>query len=702
MAHSGSDPIFRLTPNRIRRSHVLFLCPFAVALTVNADQAFGENAPPPAAGKFVFFEKRIRPVLVKNCYECHSRTAKRIRGGLLVDTRAGLRKGGESGPAVVPKNIKKSLLIGAIKHENFEMPPKGRLPKNVVADFVKWVNDGAPDPREGKATPAKKNVINIEQGRKFWAFQPVKSPLPPQVKNAKWPRSAIDRFVLHRLEQRGLTPVIDADRRTLIRRLTFDLTGLPPSIAEIATFLADKSESAFERVVDRLLASPHFGEHWGRHWLDVARYADSNGGDINLTFRNAWRYRDYVIRSFNADKPFNRFIVEHLAGDLMDSATQNNIESNAQRNRRADRLIATGFLVLGPKMLSERDKEKLRMDVIDEQIDTIGRTFLGLTLGCARCHDHKFDPISTREYYALAGIFRSTVTVQGIRMNNVNVSGWIERPLPVSAARKMELAAYQTQLDRLSRKIATVNAKLGRSKTSTVVAAAKLPGIVVDDVDAKLVGNWKKSVFQKRYVGAGYVHDEKKEKGKKSITFTPNLPTAGKYEVRIAYAGGNGRARKVPVEVQSADGMKTVYVDQFRQPRIGGLFHSLGTFRFAVGRNGFVRISNKGTSEFVIADAVQFLRADGTSTAKAHRGDQVHTASLEKQRAELMHRLADLKKQAPKPAPTYVFKNTNYDNSRQTYRIGDNRNGFHRFTFSSSNQPLTTTTFAGLGHWHMG
>jgi Protein of unknown function (DUF1553)/Protein of unknown function (DUF1549)/Planctomycete cytochrome C len=581
-----------------------------------------------------FFEKKIRPVLVKQCYACHSQKAKDLQGGLLLDTRAGMRKGGETGPAVVPGDVKKSLIVDALRYDDLKMPPKKQLPKAVVDDFIKWIKLGAPDPRDGNAASKSTTTNDLAEARKFWAFQPPKVHQPPAVKNRGWPRSDIDRFILARLEQRGLSPVADADRRTLLRRVTFDLTGLPPTPKDIAAFLADDSKDAFAKVVDRLLASPQFGEHWGRHWLDVARYADSNGGDINLTFHDAWRYRDYVINAFNTDKPFNRFIVEQIAGDLLPAKS---------RAQRAEQLIATGLLLMGPKMLSERDKEKLRMDLVDEQLDTIGRAFLGLTIGCARCHDHKFDPIPQRDYYALAGILRSTKGVQGIRMNNVNVSGWIERPLPMPPERERALAAYNAKLDGLTKRIAALNRKLGKPVGGNRIVAAKdLPGIVVDDVAAKRVGQWKKSTFTKRYVGKGYVHDEKTGKGEKSISFTPDLPEAGLYEVRLSYTGGGGRAKNVPVTIRSADGEKTIFLDQTKQPRIGRLFHSLGRLRFAKGTGGSVTISNKGTSGFVIADAVQFLAADA--------GGVRHDPST-KQLAALERQLADLKKAAPQPAP---------------------------------------------------
>ncbi|MBC8325483.1 MAG: PSD1 domain-containing protein [Verrucomicrobia subdivision 3 bacterium] len=356
----------------------------------------------PTAAQVEFFEKKIRPVLVNECYQCHSAKSDKIKGELLLDTKAGTRKGGESGPAVVPRNLKKSLLIEAVRWDNddLQMPPKKKLPDSVIADLEKWVAMGAPDPRSEQSAVAIKRDIDIEAGKKYWAFQPVK-PVAPKLKNKSWPRTGIDRHVLAGLEAKGLRPVADADRRTLIRRVYYDLTGLPPSPSEVAGFLTDTSPKALEKVVDRLLASPQFGERWGRHWLDVARYAESNGMERNAAFPHAWRYRDYVIDSFNADKPFNEFIKEQIAGDLLPGKS-----TDARR-------IATGFLAMGPKSLNNRDAREFKMDVVDEQLDVTTRAFMAVTVACARCHDHKFDPIPTEDYYSLAGVFASTQTLFG-------------------------------------------------------------------------------------------------------------------------------------------------------------------------------------------------------------------------------------------------------------------------------------------------
>ncbi len=402
--------------------------PFAFAWLAAVGTVAGASELGPA--DLEFFESKIRPVLVERCYECHGDDPKKIRGGLVLLDAEGLRAGGDSGAVIVPGSPEDSLLIEALHYEGLtQMPPDGKLPQQVIADFELWIRRGAPDPRTGDertvvaAKPAES--FDYTAGREHWAYRRIEDPVPPEVENEAWIARPLDRFILARLEERGLAPVAAGDKRTLLRRATFDLIGLAPSEAEIRDFLADSSPDAFARVVDRLLASPHYGERWGRHWLDVVRYADSNGLDENIAFRNAFRYRDYVVDSFNRDKPFDRFVHEQIAGDLMPA------ETDAQR---FEQITATGFLMLGPKVLAEQDVDKMLIDIVDEQVNTVGRAFLGLPVGCARCHDHKFDPIPTADYYALAGILRSTET-----MRDAGSMRWVERPL----ASEEEIARYQ-------------------------------------------------------------------------------------------------------------------------------------------------------------------------------------------------------------------------------------------------------------------
>ena len=309
-------------------------------------------------------------------------------GSFKLDSRAATLRGGDSGVVLKPGNPDESLLVEAVRYTNrdFQMPPQGKLKSAEIAAIEKWVAMGAPDPRaedinEQTSSPAPTGM-SIEDGKKFWSFRPVKRPSIPSFPSDDWIQTPVDAYVLKQLRGKNLDPAPSTDRATWIRRVTQNLTGLPPTPEQVDAFVNDESPVAKERVIERLLSSPDYGIRWGRHWLDVARYADSNGLDENLAFGNAWRYRDYVVDSFNENKPFDRFLIEQIAGDLIPAADE---ESR----------VATGFLALGAKVLAEPDREKLTMDTIDEQLDTVGKSFMGLTLGCVRCHDHKFDPINT-------------------------------------------------------------------------------------------------------------------------------------------------------------------------------------------------------------------------------------------------------------------------------------------------------------------
>ena len=383
------------------------MLPVAVVLVFPFLSALADEAKP-SAEALEFFEKKIRPLLVNNCYNCHSADNK-TAGGLRVDDRNGLLAGGNRGAAVVVGNPEESVLIRAVLKTDakLQMPPDSQLSEDEINDLRKWIADGAVWP--GPEVPFELTEVNPEYEtlrKNHWAWQPLQSPAVPEVKNKEWAKDDIDRFVVAQLEQKALQPVSDADQATLLRRVTFDLTGLPPAPEDIKAFLADESPNAIETVVDRLLASSAFGERWGRHWLDVARYGESTGSARNLPFPQAWKYRDYVIDSLNKDKPYNQFVREQVAGDLLPYASE---------EQRKEQLTATGFLALGVKDVNQRFKVRYVMDNIDEQIDTVSRSVLGLTVSCARCHDHKFDPIPTSEYYGLAGIFNSTDLCDGLR-----------------------------------------------------------------------------------------------------------------------------------------------------------------------------------------------------------------------------------------------------------------------------------------------
>ena len=346
-----------------------------------------------------FFEKKIRPVLVEHCFKCHASEAKALEGSLSVESREGLRKGGDQGPAIVPGDLDQSLLIRAIRYTDtdLQMPPDKALPAEVVADFETWVKRGAPDPRDD-GPAAKKYAVDIEGAKASWPFAMPIDPPVPSVQHSEWPKNDIDRFVLARLEAQGLSPVADADKRTLIRRVTYDLIGLPPTPEEVAAFLADDSSTAFATLVERLLASPHYGERWGRHWLDVVRYADTAGDNSDFPVPQLYRYRNWVINALNEDKPYDRFIREQIAGDLLPSDNE---------EQRRQQVIATGYLASARRFGSVKDDYPQHL-TIEDTIDNLGRAFLGLSINCARCHHHKFDPITTDDYYGLYGILQST------------------------------------------------------------------------------------------------------------------------------------------------------------------------------------------------------------------------------------------------------------------------------------------------------
>lgn len=353
-----------------------------------------------------FFEKRVRPVLVGNCFNCHSGEAKKLKGNLFVDSRQGLLEGGDSGAAIVPGKPEVSRLIGAIEYDDIDlqMPPRKKLSELEIADLKEWIRRGAiwPGSESGSRKPVKKKFDLAARKSGFWAWQALAKPLVPSVQDQTWPSDDIDRFVLEKLEENGLRPMHDAERLTLLRRASFDLTGLPPTPKEMDTFLADDSEGAFATVVDRLLASEHFGERWARHWLDLVRYSETMGHEFDYPIQNAWRYRDYLIRAFNGDVPYSQIIREHVAGDLL-ARPRRNPELGINES-----VIGTAFYWFGQQKHSPVDIRQEMADTIDNQIDVLTRAFMGMTVSCARCHDHKFDAISTKDYYALFGILGSS------------------------------------------------------------------------------------------------------------------------------------------------------------------------------------------------------------------------------------------------------------------------------------------------------
>ncbi len=426
------------------------------------------------------FEKKIRPALIEHCYGCHASDSDDLGGGLLLDSRDGWMAGGDSGVSIVPGKPRDSLLMHALEYTDLEMPPDEQLPAEVIADFRRWIALGAPDPRRTKPGPdessqEKSNPIEL------WSLQPIGNPQVPTVSDHTWPRTDGDRFILAKLQAAGLKPNADAAWPTLLRRVYFDLIGLPPTPEQLAGFLSDPSEERLVDTIDDLLASPHFGERWGRHWLDVARYGESAGSSRDVLMLYAWRYRDYVIDALNNDIPFDRFITEQIAGDLLPA------DSEQERHRL---MIATGLLALGSKSLNGGN---LVNDVIDDQIDVVSKSVLGLTVSCARCHDHKFDPIPTADYYALAGIFLSTDTRYGgstRRPNNVKAKAEVYLTLgpelDPEAAKSAEAA--RKKFDQLVRQVAASRKRVAAlAKTIPAEFADGGDKAIPADLDAKTV-----------------------------------------------------------------------------------------------------------------------------------------------------------------------------------------------------------------------
>ncbi len=584
-----------------------------------------------------FFENEIRPALVEHCLDCHA-TETEASGGLLLDSRDGWAAGGDSGSAIVPGKAAESRMLRAIAYDdpNLQMPPDGRLPQATIDAFRKWIDSGAFDPRQGSGkTDNGPSGLPVDRAQEHWAYRPITpvtcASLVTGTREFK-SNSPIDICVDKRLNELGLQPAANAPTSVLVRRLYFDLVGLPPTPTQLAEHSQIASVSGYEALVDRLLASPRFGEHFARKWMDVARYAES------ITLRGfvlpeAWRYRDYLIQAFNDDRPFNIMIQEQLSGDLMDAR---NVDE------RAKQLIATAFLAMGNTNLEQQDKMQLEMDFIDEQLEVIGRAFLGQTIGCARCHDHKFDPIPTRDYYALAGIFRSSVA-----LDHANVSKWIERPLPLPPGENGEYSAAEQALADVDQQLAELKKQLGQIQKTIdkQFTAANLPGLVIDNDRARLVGKWTSSSSVKPFVGDAYLYAGA---GSNTATFEPEHLAPGRYEVRISYTPHANRASNTKVSVFSADGDVTLQVNQRQMPSEDTLWFSLGVHRFEQDGQAYVLISTEDVDGAVVVDAVQFLSpadlptgpADAsTETSQLTQALEAEQQRLEKEKRQLQKKL---------------------------------------------------------------
>ncbi|MEZ6108550.1 MAG: DUF1549 domain-containing protein [Pirellulaceae bacterium] len=579
-----------------------------------------------------FFEKEIRPLLVSHCLECHASDTE-ASGGLVLDSREGWRLGGDSGAAIVPESPDEGSLLRAVAYEDprLQMPPDGKLSDDEISAVRRWIEMGAPDPRSSSVPLGSREstALPLERSQEHWAYRPIEPAADP-ARIGIGSTSRIDSFLDFSMAEYGVTPAPRVSRGALLRRLMFDLHGLAPTIHELTEFEQDGRPDAVARQVDRLLASPRFGERYGRHWLDVARFGES------LTLRglvlpNAWRYRDFVVESFDLDLSYDQFVRQQIAGDLY-AADARATETDAADSGAADvpqgldevtwrqhQVAATAYLALGNNNLEDQDKQQLEMDIIDEQLDVIGKGLLGQTISCSRCHDHKFDPIPTADYYALAGILKGIRTVK-----HANVSEWIDVDLPMSdeqrsllAAITSEVATGKERLKQFDLDIAALKARMNGELPATLanvpLPVDVLPGVVLDDSQATAVGDWTFSQYSKRYIGEGYRHDANESQGMKTLTFAPEALPPGRYEIRFAFNHGDSRASAVPVTVFSADGEREVIVNQRVEPPIDGRWVSLGEYRFEPNGQCYLLISNTNTNGFVIVDAIQFLPLDADS-----------------------------------------------------------------------------------------
>jgi hypothetical protein len=566
------------------------------------------------------FENSVRPLLVTKCFECHSSSTEQ-NGGLALDSLEAMLRGGDSGKALRIDSLDDSLIIRAVRYRDpkLQMPPDGKLSTAEIKTLEDWVAGGAKVSADFENAPSNRSVkssaLSVQQAREHWAYRPISNPSVPKSEES----NPIDAWISQRSTELDIVPSPLVDDRVWVRRLAIDLHGLNPTTELFAQ--ADRvlnhtdptlREQSRLQLVDEFLQSPRFGERFARHWMDVVRYAES------LTLRgfvlpDVWRYRNYLIDAFNRDRPFDQIIIEQIAGDLLDGQTT---EASSIQERQ-NRWIATTFWAIGDHNYEEQDKKQLEMDAVDEQLEVMGRAFLAQTLGCARCHDHKFDPIPTADYYALAGILKSSVS-----MEHENVSKWIRLALPLDPQQQKHFETIEEKLSTNKKLIANLKQQLkSGDANSMIVQSNRAQGIVVDDRNAKKIGSWKESSSVKSYVDDGYLHDENKDRGKKSVTFEPSSLETGSYTVRMSYAHGDNRSSKTQVRVFSADGDSLITVNQKSPPPEDGIWTHLGKYRFEKGGAAFVIVSNENADGHVIADAVQFV-PENAGTEKETVGEK--------------------------------------------------------------------------------
>ena len=576
-----------------------------------------------------FFESKVRPLLLKHCLDCHSQESE-LSGGLSLASRADWEKGGDSGPAINVESWDTSLLWKAVDYRNpkLRMPPDGKLSNGDIDVLRKWLENGAFDPREQIHASRKKQMgLPVSEAQTHWAYRPVDTTLTPpqhQPKSQHQTNSSIDAFLQVQTKELGLAELEIASQGVIVQRLSVDLLGARTSER------LDFENATLDESVDRILASPQFGEHFARHWMDLVRFAES------ITLRgfvvhDAWRYRQYLIDSFNQDKPIDLFIREQLAGDLMHSD---------DIRVRQEQWAATSMLALGDTNLEEQDKKQLEMDYIDEQLDVIGKAIFGQTLGCARCHDHKFDPIPTKDYYALASILKSSTALE-----HSNVSQWVRMPLPLDSEKESDYRVAENQAKSIKKELDVLKKRIGKSPSSSNIASiSQLAGIVIDDSKAEKRGTWMNSSSIASYVETGYVHDSNDQSTIKSVVYEPMAIPPGRYLIRVSYAPGQNRATNTKVKVFSADGEDVIHLNQRVSPK-EGIWQPIGEYTFETGGRAAVEISTEMANGHVIADSVQFLSVEQTSQA-ASPSESVATSS--EPESELNDRIASLEKDLKK------------------------------------------------------
>ncbi len=636
------------------KRRLIYICGLLAYLACTCP-ASAQDAKPDSSA-LEFFEKSVRPVLVTRCISCHG--DEKQKGGLRLDSRAALMSGGESGPAIVPGKPMESRLVDAINYGDLQMPPKSKLPAVEIQSLTKWVEMNAPwpeslGPKTGATTSTGKPWA---ERKKHWSLQPVADPALPNVKDTAWPHTPIDRFILAGLESSNLKPTHDADRRTWIRRVTFDLTGLPPTIDEIDGFLKDTSSNAQEKVVDHLLASPRYGERWARHWLDLVRYAETSGHEFDYDLPDAWRYRDYVIRAFNADLPYNQFVTEHIAGDLLEKPRCNPVDGSNES------ILATGFFYLCEGTHSPvdlRDEEAAR---IDNQLDVFAKTFQGLTLACARCHDHKFDAITTKDYYALSGVLKSSRHHHAI-LNEDN-----------------EIKPRVAALDELkSQVVAAAKPTTPPLKSPAPIAASK-DVVVFESFNTPNYQGWNvaRSAFGNSPTGTG---DYQLSKEPALVPLKPGLAHSGRTSPRLH---GSLRSRTFTIEhpfilflTAGSGGRINVVIDGFekiRSPIYGGLLVDVNNpqphwqaidVTMWIGHEAYIELSDGATIDYsggnsrysngsgdLIVDEIVFAKSPGEpGPVTAFSGPKVPITDPKSR--SLAERYRTLESQLP--APIYAL-----------------------------------------------